>query len=347
MAFAQQAIAESPFARAETEALLLHGPWPQPWRPDPSNRVSGNAEAARLGQRLFFDARLSPSGRVACSSCHRPERSWTDGRAQAKGLALSRRNTPGLLDVRLNRWLGWGGAGDSLWAQSIRPMLDPREMGSSAAHVMQLIARSPDVAALYAAAFGRPIALVEAEAALVDAGKALAAFQETLASPRTPFDALRDALAGGDPNAAARFPAKARRGAALFVGSAGCSRCHSGPTFSDNLFHRIDRTRRIGDEGRYRDAVSLSTSPHSLVGRFNDDPDRRVAWRAEQVRQPRSALGAFRTPPLRNVERTSPYLHDGSAPSLAAAIRAHEAGRRLDKAQADDLVAFLRTLSTP
>ena len=115
------------FTDAETRAILRHGPWPAPWSPDPSNRVSGKAEAIELGERLFFDPRLSPSGKVLCATCHAPFRGWQDGRARAFGLQEADRNTQSLFDVRYNRWFGWDGAGDSLWAQSIRPMLDARD----------------------------------------------------------------------------------------------------------------------------------------------------------------------------------------------------------------------------
>jgi cytochrome c peroxidase len=87
----------------EIRLVLRHGPWPQPVLRDPSNRVSGDAGAIALGQRLFFDARLSANGTVACASCHVPTRAWTDGRAQAAGLGPLDRNTPTVLDAGLGR----------------------------------------------------------------------------------------------------------------------------------------------------------------------------------------------------------------------------------------------------
>src|SRR5688572_9087767 len=117
------------FSEQERRAILQHGPWPQPWSPDPSNRVSGKPEAIALGERLFFDARLSANGSVSCASCHTPERGWADGRKLATGLAEVDRNTPSVLNIRHNRWFGWDGANDTLWAQNVRPLLDSREMG--------------------------------------------------------------------------------------------------------------------------------------------------------------------------------------------------------------------------
>ena len=121
------------FSDAEVRAILRHGPWPAPWSPDPSNRASGSPEAIALGEHLFFEPRLSPSGKVLCATCHAPFRGWQDGRARAFGLAETDRNTQSLFNVRHNRWFGWDGAGDSLWAQSIRPILEAREMGGSQA----------------------------------------------------------------------------------------------------------------------------------------------------------------------------------------------------------------------
>src|SRR5262249_31120974 len=173
----------------------------------------------------------SPSGRFSCSNCHRPERGWTDGRPRGIGLQPGWRNTPSLFNVRLNRWFGWSGAGDSLWAQSLRPILDANEMGSSAEHVRTHIASDEELARAYQIAFGRPIGDTEPEAALADAAKALAAYQETIVSGRTAFDAFRDALSTGDTSAAAQYPLPALRGLTIFIGKGGCSSCHAGPSF--------------------------------------------------------------------------------------------------------------------
>ena len=115
------------FTPQEVRAILRHGPWPAPWKPDPSNRVSGNPDAIVLGEKLFFEPRLSAKGGVLCATCHVPYKGWQDGRARGMGHVEVDRNTQSLLDVRWNRWFGWDGAGDSLWAQSIRPLLDARE----------------------------------------------------------------------------------------------------------------------------------------------------------------------------------------------------------------------------
>src|SRR5512145_2034197 len=87
------------FGPTEVRGIGQHGPWPPPAARDPSNRASGDPRAAALGQRLFFDPRLSATGSIACATCHAPERAWTDGRARGAGLAPLDRNTPTLLDV--------------------------------------------------------------------------------------------------------------------------------------------------------------------------------------------------------------------------------------------------------
>jgi cytochrome c peroxidase len=127
------------FDASELERIAAHGPWPLQWAPDPGNRVSASAAAIRLGHDLFFDPRLSASRGVSCATCHDPARGFQDGRAVARGLATGIRNTPGLFNVRHQRWFGWDGGHDSLWAASLRPILDPREMGGSAARVARTL----------------------------------------------------------------------------------------------------------------------------------------------------------------------------------------------------------------
>ena len=124
----------------EIQAIVRHGPWPAPWARDVSNRVSASVAAIAFGEQLFFDPRLSGTGNVSCATCHVPESYWTDGRKLGTGLEEVDRNTPTVLNVRYHRWFGWDGAHDSLWSQSVRPMLDPREMAASDRHVGQWVA---------------------------------------------------------------------------------------------------------------------------------------------------------------------------------------------------------------
>ena len=337
-----------PWRADELASIGSLGPWPPPAVRDASNRVSGRAEAVALGEALFHSTRLSTVGGLRCASCHEPWRYFTDGRARALGAEAGARNTPSLLNMRLQHWFGWDGANDSLWSQSIRPMLDMREMRSDAAHVAQALRDDETLKRLYALAFGHaPPA--DDEAALVDAGKALAAYQETLISDRTPFDAFRDALARGDLDAMARYPVAAQRGLRLFTGSGQCIACHAGPNFSDGEFHRSPIISKLHDgtqdSGRELGIEKLRASPYARNSRFDDDID---ATR-KSAAQPAEA-GAFRTPGLREVSATAPYMHDGSIANLCDALQPHAAleGRpmpALTLAERRDVVAFLRTLS--
>jgi cytochrome c peroxidase len=216
------------FSDAETASLLLHGPWPPGLSADPGNGVSGSKAAIAFGERLFFEPRLSGTGSVLCATCHVPYRSWQDGRKRAFGLDETDLNTPSLLNARFNRRFGWKATNESLWKQSIRPLLDPREMRASAEHVARTVRTLfyKD----YTAVFGREPS-ADDEEVLLNAGKALAAFQETLVSARTPFDDFRDAAQRGDRAAMERYSIAARRGARLFGDR--CSSCHSGPQFSN------------------------------------------------------------------------------------------------------------------
>jgi len=350
------------FSDTEVRAILRHGPWPAPWAPDPTNRASGNGEAVALGERLFFDPRLSPSGKVLCATCHAPFRAWQDGRARAFGLAEVDRNTQGLLNVRYGRWFGWDGAGDSLWAQSVRPILEPREMGGSAAQVAALVRADAELACRYEKVFGAPPPASDL-AVLAGVGKALAAFEETLVSGRSPFDDFRDALAGRDFSSMKRYPEAAQRGLRIFVGRGNCNACHFGPAFTNGEFHDTGVPFFIKggvDPGRHGGIRKLQANPLNLLGAYNDDASGASAVKTRQVAEEHRNFGEFKVPSLRNVARTAPYMHDGSLPALADVVRhysevspdrLHSDGiplvkaLHLSEAESADLVAFLESLS--
>jgi len=336
------------FTPAETARILAHGPWPQPATRDPSNRGSGQPAAIALGERLFFSPRLSENRGVLCSTCHEPWRAFTDGRPRALGLEAVDRNTPSVVNVRRYRWFGWDGANDTLWAQSIRPLLDPREMASSAERIAALIRGDSELKVAFTAAFGEPGA--EDDAVLAGVGKALAAYQETLESGRTPFDEFRDALARGDPEAAARYPAPAQRGLRIFIGKDSCASCHAGPNFTDGSFHNLGTASRrqngTPDAGRQDGIRKLLANPFNLLGRYGDDPSPARVAETRGAPKEKSVSGAFRTPGLRDVALTAPYLHDGSLATLCDVTKAHPRGRKsLSAAERSDLVAFLETLT--
>ena len=352
------------FTPDEVARIVSHGPWPPKPVRDPSNRASGNADAIAFGERLFFDTRLSSNGLVSCARCHQPGKFFTDGHARSIGLAPGDRNAPTIVDLSGRRWYGWDGAHDSIWSQSIRPLLDAREMGMTPATVAAVIRREHDFACRYRMAFRKPPPENDQQV-LVDVGKALAAFQETLISERTPFDAFRDALDRGDQAAMANYPEAAKRGLRIFVGRANCSACHVGPAFTNGEFHDVG----IGffaspgkvDPGRHAGIARLKANPYNLLGHFSDDPSRSSATSTRHVTHEHRNFGEFRVPSLRNVAGTAPYMHDGSLKSLRDVVRhyselneerLHVHGERilkplhLDNAEFADLVAFLESLGS-
>ena len=351
------------FSDAEVRRILAHGPWPPAPRNDPSNRVSGNEQAIALGKALFFDRRLSGTGRISCASCHQADRDFSDGLPRGMGIARSNRNTPSLANLSLRHWYGWDGANDNLWAQSLRPILDPREMGASLASIAAMVRGRAELSRLYREAFGSAPSASD-EGVAVDAAKALAAFQETIATGRTPFDDFRDALARGDTAGASRYPAAARRGLAIFIGKGRCNLCHSGPAFSNGEFHDTGisfflEPGRV-DPGRYEGIRHLKASRYNLLGPYNDDPTRASATGTRYVSLEHRNFGEFKVPSLRNVARTAPYMHNGSLKTLRDVVRhyseideerLHADGERiliplrLSEKEIDDLIAFLESLS--
>ena len=352
-----------PFSESEVRAILSHGPWPVPPARDPSNRVSGEVDAVLFGERLFFEKRLSGTGEFSCASCHAPESSWTDNRKRGAAIAETDRNTPTLMDVRLNRWFGWDGAADSLWSQSIRPILDPRELGSDPRQVADLVRHDRQLSCRYRRSFGARPSATDDESVLVDVAKALAAFQETLASARAPFDEFRDALARGDREAAARYPLAAQRGLKVFIAGA-CATCHTGPNFTNGEFHdtglRFFAAPGRVDPGRHEGIKRVKESRYNLLGPYNDDAARGTATSTRHVLLEHRNFGEFKVPSLRNASFTAPYGHDGQLATLADVVR-HYSELNLDRLHADgeqllrplrlsqreqtDLVVFLETLS--
>lgn len=365
LACAPLALAQSllDFSAEELARIALHGPWPPARQPDRSNRVEGRPAAVAFGRAQFFDRRLSADGSLSCASCHRPERAFQDGQTVARGRDAGVRNTPSLLDVAQQRWYGWDGAHDSLWAASLAPLLSEAEMGRRVDTLAALVRGDAGLAARYRAAFGQAPG-ADDERVAVDLAKALAAYQATLVSPRTAFDDFRDALVRGDRARAARYPLAAQRGLRLFVGEARCNVCHHGPAFTNGEFADIGVPFFVPggvDGGRHRGLQALLASRTNRLGPHNDagaDDPRAVGTRHVQVEH--RHFGEFRVPGLRRLARTAPYMHDGSVATIEDVVRhyselneerLHADGerilRRLDLTprQAADLAAFLRTLS--
>lgn len=346
----------------EIRQTLNHGPWPPAFELDPSNGVSGDPAAIDLGKSLFFDPALSKSGDMACATCHQPERNFTDGLPRAQGQVELNRNTQALWNMRAQRWFGWSGDTDNLWAQSLTPLFNPLEMGHDPASLQTALIAGPHLPA-YEAVFGelRETRPVETS---VNVSKALAAFIETLTTGPTSFDRFRDALAQGDMASAARYPNAAQRGLKTFLGDGRCALCHSGAAFTNGEFHDVGVPYFLDsggvDPGRYNGIKQLRQSEFTLAGPHSDDPTKSGAWAVEGVRFQHSNFGIFRVPTLRRAALTAPYMHDGSIPSLIGVLehynninieRLHADGEailrplNLDDQEILDLIEFLRTLS--
>ena len=332
------------FTESEVRTILSHGPWPTPIATDPTNRASGRRAAVELGERLFFDARLSINGNFSCGSCHVPERNWTDNRVRGVAAAEVDRNTPTLMNARLGHWYGWDGGADSLWAQSIRPILDRRELGATPRHVAELLRKDEELSCRYRRTFGAPPSPTDDEEVLVNVGKILAAFQETFETPPTPFDRFRNALAKGERVQAGLYSEAAQRGLKTFVGKGNCSSCHSGPNFTNGEFRNNGFS---GDPGRPEGLKLARASRFNLASAYNDHPQKAV----RPVQEPEA--GAFKVPTLRHLMLTAPYGHDGKRETLADVVRHYsEKGSaalpalKLSAAEQTDLVVFLESIST-
>ena len=308
---------------------------------------------------MFFERRLSTSGQLACASCHDPKRAFQDGRRFSR----HGRNTPSLIDAGQQRWFGWDGGHDSLWSASLAPLTASDEIAATPQSVAALLQRDRALDARYRTLFGAPGV---DETLLVNVAKALAAYQATLVSPRTPFDDFRDALVRGDMAAASRYPQAAQRGLQLFVGQARCFFCHAGPSFTSGEFGDVGRpffTAAGADPGRWGGLQQLRASRYTRLGAFSDagPEDARALGTRHVLMEPRH-FGEFKVPSLRGLAATAPYFHDGSAATLDDVVRhyseldesrLHADGALLLRAlmltpqQLADLAAFLQTLNSP
>jgi cytochrome c peroxidase len=302
--------------------------------PDPTNAVADDARAAALGRALFFDARLSAPGNVACAHCHAPEHAMGDALPRGLGISAGDRNTPSLATAAWGqRWQFWDGRADSPWAQALGPFENPGEMGTTRLAVAQAVAGR--YATEYAALFGPLPALDDRgrfpaegmpgqpawEAMAVDdqravnrlyanVGKSIAAFERTVRIGTSPFDRY----ARGDVSA---LSADARDGLRFYF-EVGCVQCHHGPTLSDDSFHDIQfpsgRHDGAPDVGRIGGVDPLRASLFRADGAFSDAP--LTAAHLRRVMPVEAMRGQFHTPTLRNVAATGPWGHGGTFTSL-------------------------------
>lgn len=245
-------------------------------------------EKEALGKTLFFDARLSGTGEMACASCHIPELGFSDGRTTSFGHGFQPlpRNAPSILNSGFAKNLFWDGRADSLEAQASAVLANPKEMRTSQEHVEKTLRSSRGYRELFATAFG------EGEPTLDRALAAIATFERTIVSDGS---STFDKFLKGDPSA---LSDSAVRGLHLFRTKARCANCHMGPRLTDDRFHEVGLSyygRKFQDLGRY------------------------------EVTKDATDVGRFRTPSLRNVTRTAPYMHNGLF-ELNGIVQMYDAG---------------------
>ena len=332
---------------------------------DPSNRYADDPRAADFGKILFFERRLSASGKISCATCHAPDRAFTDGRARARGAGPGSRNTPTLLGAAFARWLYWDGRRDSLWSQALVPIEASNEMDGNRMAVVRLVAQDSGLRKTYETIFGPlpgiswfrrlPIGagpfggaksrdawfrLPKAQRLRVNRiyanlGKALAAFERTLLPEPSRFDHyIKARLAGDDPSGAGLLSRQEARGLRLFTSErARCLRCHNGPLLSNGGFHNLETGQLTGrglDFGRSLGMRAVRMDEFNCLGPYSDaDPDdcRSLRFMAEESAE---TLGAFKVPTLRAVSQTAPYFHDGRFETLEAVVRFYSRARRQD-----------------
>ena len=326
------------------------------------------------------------AGRISCASCHDLQRGGADHRSSPAQTSLgggyTLRNAPSIINAAYSPlWQFWDGRRDSLWSQALSPMENANEANGNRLAIAALIADKyradyeavfgpmPDLSALPRSGKPGEAAFdglgddrrVDVNRIFANVGKAIAAYERRLTSNAFAPSALEQFLQTGDETALS--PA-AIRGARLFIGRAGCVECHGGPTLSDNSFHNIGVPQKgvhvpVEDLGRFSGVGQLlADETFTRFGAFSETP----APDDELVLAPDGGqVGRFKTPSLRNVAKTAPYMHDGAYGDLWSVVTHYNfagatedyAGERdvalspllLSDAELGDLVEFLGALS--
>ncbi len=291
---------------------------------DPTSSIPADnpqtAQKIELGRLLFFDKRLSKNDTIACASCHLPEKGFTDGKAVSTGINQLKggRSAPASINRLYSKGQFWDGRAETLEEQSVGPFVSPVEHGFM--NHDEMVAKMKRIAG-YRKLFQE---VFVRDIVIEDVGKAIASFQRTILSGNSPADRFDF---GGDEQA---LTASAQRGLELFRGKARCTRCHSGFNFSDEKFHNlgIGWDTNTVDLGRY------------MVTKNPED------------------VGAVKTPTLREIAHTAPYMHDGRFKTLEEVVNFYNEGGiknphqdhtiiplELTAEEKNDLVALLRSLN--
>jgi len=286
----------------------------------PDNNPMSRAKI-ELGRALYFDARLSKDGTISCATCHDPAKGFSDGRATSAGIhgQLGGRNAPTVINRLFSADQFWDGRAADLEAQALGPVQNPIEMGNTLDGMIANVNGLKGYAPLFQAAFGSPEITAER------VGQAIATYERTVISGNAPFDRYM----AGDKTA---MNESAVRGMAIFNDAkrGNCLTCHAGFNFTDESYHNLG------------------------VGMDKPKPD---LGRVEISKAP-TDTGAFKTPTLRNIRETGPYLHDGSEKTLMDVVNFYNKGGvpnqwlskeirplNLTEQEKKDLVAFMESLS--
>jgi cytochrome c peroxidase len=276
-------------------------------------------EKEKLGSVLFFDTQLSGNNKISCSTCHLRELNWIDQKPQAIGFKAKKleRNSPTILNSGYSNSQFWDGRATSLEEQALMPIQDPSEMNLPLPDLIDKLNSIPEYLSLFKSAFG------DSKITPERISKAIATFERTLITQETNYDRYWK----GDESA---ISVSAKRGMNLFFGKAKCSICHTGPRFTDDQFHNI--------------GVATADTDKEDIGR-------------KKVTGEKFHLRAFKTPGLRYVSRTAPYMHDGSLNTLQEVVEFYDLGGNEDSLKSPfispigltpiekkDLVEFIKAL---
>ena len=321
----------------------------------PTENLERPPEKIGLGRALFFDRRLSADDKESCSTCHDPEKGFTDQLPTAMGIhnQFGKRNAPTIINATFNILQFWDGREPTLEDQAKRPILNPIEMGMpNEKTVVDKLKAAPEYQKAFMEVFGHP-------PNYDDMTKAIAAFERTQVAFDAPFDKFME----GDDQA---LTAQQKHGWSLFNGKGRCVSCHGvspvQPMFSDNRFHNI------GVSAHNKNFVELARKALQLIAgggggeqidQLAIQTDLSELGRFLVTKEPHD-IGAFRTMSLRNLLVTEPYFHDGSQATLWDTIDHYNKGGvqnpyldggivplGLSEPEIDDLVAFLKSLTSP
>lgn len=344
---------------SEQEWKIVQSLSPAVLESDSTNAFEKNEFAATLGQHIFYDTRFSSNKEISCASCHVPEKYFTDGKSVAEGIGTTNRNSPTVLNAAHQRWFFWDGRTDTLWGQPIQTMEHQDEMNIPRAEIAQIIFSDEKLGPLWINTFDE-MDKDDVDTTSANIAKSIAAYITKLGSSHAPFD---DFVAG-DTNA---ISVSAQRGLKYFINDGGCLRCHFGPWMTDGSFHSVGIAPLNGgaliDSGRAGAIDKLTQAQFTASGIHSDDRNGVRATISKHIAKRREDWGSFRTPSLRNVAKTPPYMHAGQLETLDDVLEHYSTLEnfvsadhhretileplQLTQQQKEDLISFLESLTAP